>query len=215
MIDLSKAAQTAWGASATRSGGDSVFVQVGSHFASRTHEEKRNVEHLGAMVQRGGASPIVSIVLRPPGAIVAHGENFTKGTRAKSVRALAAWNRSIRSETWWLGFAGGRFAKQPVSRYQDTKYVQYLPRASHVFRQGRLAGWQVGGVLHLPRQGSSLDAPGMRAWVDGVPLWCARANQDAIKISSRLLVGPESKLQWLWPQLHRRFCGFMSQHGAN
>lgn len=213
MIDLSKAAQTAWGRKCNKIRGAMVYLSKWVRtFASRTHEEKRNVEHLGVMVQQGGASPIVSIVLRPPGAIVAHGENFHKGDEGKVRSRPGGVERSIRSETWWLGgFAGGRFAKQPVSRYQDTKYVQYLPRASHAFRQGRLAGWW----------SSSSASPGQlprRAWnarMGVVPLWYGRANQDAIKISSRLLVGPESKLQWLWPQLHRRFCGFLSQHGAN
>lgn len=137
---------------------------------------------------------------------------FTKGTRGKVRSRPGRVERSIRSETWWLG--GLRAGGLQNSQCLDTripKTYSTSPRASHAFRQGRLAGWW----------SSSSASPGQlprRAWnarMGAVPLWYGRANQDAIKISSRLLVGPESKLQWLWPQLHRRFCGFLSQHGAN
>lgn len=39
-------------------------------------------------------------------------------------------------------------------------------------------------------------------------------NQDAIKILA-VVIGPESKLQWRWPQSLRWFCGFLYQHGAS
>lgn len=106
------------------------------------------------MVQLGVASPIVPIVLRLPGAIVAHGENFHKGDEGQSPFA----DRSIRSETWWLG--GLRAGGLQNSQCLDTG----IPSTCAV-PPPCLACMQAGGVLHLRRQGSSLDALGMRAWV--------------------------------------------------
>lgn len=137
---------------------------------------------------------------------------FTKGTRGQ-VRSRTGASEVRLGGLGVRGRAGERFAKQPVSRYQDTKYVQYLPPCLACLQAGQ-AGRLVEFFICLARAAPSTRLECAHG-CNGVPLWYGRANQDAIKISSRLLVGPESKLQWLWPQLHRRFCGFLSQHGAN
>lgn len=76
------------------------------------------------------------------------------------------------------GFAGGRFAKQPVSRYQDTKYVQYLPPCLACIQAGQ-AGRLVEFFICLARAAPSTRlecAHGCRAAV--VRQGESRCNQD-------------------------------------
>lgn len=103
----------------------------------------------------------------------------------KSVRALAPWNRSIRSETRWLGGsrAGGLQNSQCLdARVPNTYSTSPVPR----MHSGR-AGWQAGRLVEfficLARA-----APSTRLEC-AHGCWCRCGTAGRIKMQSRFLAG--------------------------